>query len=56
MRFAIRPMAKSWFKRQDRKCPIEARHKHDKIKRRTAPQPSRIFDASLEHYSMIRIA
>jgi hypothetical protein len=49
-------MAKSWFKRQDRKCPIGARHKHDKTKRRTAPQPSRIFDASLEHYSMIRIA
>jgi hypothetical protein len=56
MRLAIRPMAKSWFKRQDRKCPIGARHKHDKTKRQTAPQPWRIFDASLEHYSMIRIA
>jgi hypothetical protein len=48
--------AKSRFKRQDRKCPIGARHKHDKTKRRTAPQPSRIFDASLAHYSLIRIA
>jgi hypothetical protein len=56
MRLAIRPMAKSWFKRQDRKCPIGARHKNDKTKSRTAPQPSRMFDASLAHYSMIRIA
>jgi len=56
MRIAIRPMAKSWVKRQDRKCPIGARHKQDRIKRRTTPQPSRMFDASLAHYSMIRIA
>jgi len=56
MRLARRPMAKSWFKRQDRKCPIGARHKHDKAKRHTAPQPSRMFDASLAHYSVIRIA
>jgi hypothetical protein len=35
---------------------IEARDKHDKNKRRTTPQPSRMFDASLAHYSMIRIA
>ena len=35
---------------------IEARDKHDKNKRRTTPQPSRMFDASLTHYSMIRIA
>jgi hypothetical protein len=30
--------------------------KQDRIKRRTVPQRSRMFDASLTHYSMIRIA
>jgi hypothetical protein len=44
------------FKGKIGQCPIGARHKHDRIKHRTAPQPSRLFDASLAHYSMIRIA
>ena len=47
---------KTRFHGQGSTCPIGARYKQDRIKRRTAPQPSRMFPASLTHYSMIRIA
>jgi hypothetical protein len=49
-------MAKTRFQRQDSTYPIEASGKQGRIKRRTALQPSRMFPASLTHYSMIRIA
>jgi hypothetical protein len=53
---AIRPMAKTRFQRQDSTYPIEASGKQGRIERRTALQPSRMFLASLTHYSIIRIA